>query len=179
MNTLFAITLAQPWPWAVAQLGKRLENRSWTDPRLTPGAWLALHGGKTPKESKNKRFLEMTADVRWLIRNSPGREFTPETIDDFDFRDWTAEEGIFAVCQIEQIYKPFQELEFPDSLASGWRARNQQGEEDQFAWMLENVNVFKSAVKVPGKQGLWPVTGDVLEQVRVEVRILQAEKRAA
>jgi hypothetical protein len=177
--TLLAITLAQPWPWAVAQLGKRLENRSWTDPRLTPGAWLALHGGKTPKQGKNQRFLEMTDAVRWIIGESPGLELAPETIDDFDFRDWTAEEGIFAVCQIGRIYEPFQKLELRYALQIGWRARNAQGEEDQYAWMLENVHVLKSAVKVPGKQGLWPVTGDVLEQVRAEVRILRTEKRSA
>lgn len=177
--TLLAITLAQPWPWAVAELLKRLENRSWTDPRLVRGMWLALHGGKTPPEGKNRRFLEMTADVRYLIRHSPGRELTPETIDDFDFRDWTQEEGIFAVCQIGRIYEPFEELEFPDALQSDWRAQNSDGLNDQFAWMLENLSVLKTPVKVPGKQGLWPVTGDVLEQVRAEVRILQAEKSAA
>ena len=179
MSNLLALTLAQPWPWAVCELGKLLENRSWTDPRLVPGAWLAIHGGKVPPEGENRRFLEMTADVRWLVRNSPGRHLTPETIDDFDFRDWSRDEGIVAVCQVGRIYKPFEELEFPDSFASGWRARNESGQDAQFAWMLENLSVLKNPVKVPGKQGLWPVTGETLEQVRAEARALKANLRGA
>jgi hypothetical protein len=174
---LFAITLAQPWPWAVCGLGKRLENRSWTDPRLVREQWLAIHGGKMPPVGKNRRFLEFQDSLDWIETSAPsiarGYGYNTSPINFLEI------EGIFAVCQIETIYAPFEGLAPRHAGQKDWRARNQAGEFDQFAWMLENLSVLKTPVKVPGKQGLWPVTGETLEQVRAEVRILQAEKSAA
>ncbi len=40
-----AITLHRPWAYAVAHLGKSIENRTWKCP-LRPGEWLAIHAGK-------------------------------------------------------------------------------------------------------------------------------------
>jgi hypothetical protein len=172
MNQLLALTVAQPWPWAICELGKRLENRSWTDPRLVPGQWLAIHGGKVPPEGESQRRLEFEDSVLTIVENHSIFGVIPITFLEY--------EGIVAVCQVGRIFKPYEELEGLSALKQrGWRARNESGEEDQFAWMLENLSVLKSPVKVPGKQGLWPVTGDVLEQVRAEVRILQAERKAA
>lgn len=41
----YAITLHRPWPYAIAQLGKDIENRTWRC-RLKPGEWLAIHAGR-------------------------------------------------------------------------------------------------------------------------------------
>jgi hypothetical protein len=40
-----ALTLWQPWAYAVADLGKRLENRTWTPPALLVGERFAIHAG--------------------------------------------------------------------------------------------------------------------------------------
>jgi hypothetical protein len=42
------ITIQQPWVWAILELGKRLENRTWrpSHAELAPGEWLALHASK-------------------------------------------------------------------------------------------------------------------------------------
>ena len=42
---LKAITLHRPWAYAVADLGKSIENRTWPCP-LTPGSLIAIHAGK-------------------------------------------------------------------------------------------------------------------------------------
>lgn len=42
---LKAITLHRPWPYAIARLGKRIENRNWECP-LQPGDYIAIHAGK-------------------------------------------------------------------------------------------------------------------------------------
>ena len=42
---LMAVTLHRPWAYAVAELGKDVENRSWPC-TLPPGALLAIHAGK-------------------------------------------------------------------------------------------------------------------------------------
>lgn len=42
-----ALTLIQPWAWAIAYAGKDLENRSWKPPaNLSPTETIAIHAGK-------------------------------------------------------------------------------------------------------------------------------------
>lgn len=40
-----AVTLYRPWPYAIAALGKRIENRH-RRPPLKSGEWIAIHAGK-------------------------------------------------------------------------------------------------------------------------------------
>lgn len=40
-----AITIIQPWPYAILHLGKRIENRSWQPRQLEVGERFALHAG--------------------------------------------------------------------------------------------------------------------------------------
>ncbi len=42
---MHAITLWQPWAWAVAHAGKGVENRTWSPPQYLVGKWLAIHAG--------------------------------------------------------------------------------------------------------------------------------------
>lgn len=65
-----ALTLRHPWPFAVAYLGKDVENREW-DSRLVEvfgvddliGHQIAIHGGAVPKRGKNKAWRELLARV--------------------------------------------------------------------------------------------------------------------
>lgn len=41
-----AITLHQPWSWAIAHAGKRIENRDWGPPSWIIGKKIAIHAGK-------------------------------------------------------------------------------------------------------------------------------------
>lgn len=41
----FAITLHRPWPYAIAHLNKRLENRNWAPSGVEVGDWFAVHAG--------------------------------------------------------------------------------------------------------------------------------------
>ena len=42
----YAITLHRPWPYAIAHMGKDIENRTWKA-HLKPGDWLAIHAGRS------------------------------------------------------------------------------------------------------------------------------------
>lgn len=41
-----ALTLKQPWAWAVAHAGKDVENRTWKPPQSVIGQRIAIHAGK-------------------------------------------------------------------------------------------------------------------------------------
>lgn len=40
-----ALTLWQPWSWAIAHAGKRVENRTWAPPASVIGQRVAIHAG--------------------------------------------------------------------------------------------------------------------------------------
>ncbi|MEV4212644.1 DUF4326 domain-containing protein [Micromonospora sp. NPDC049662] len=41
-----ALTVQQPWAWAIAYAGKRVENRTWAPPEAAIGHLLAIHAGQ-------------------------------------------------------------------------------------------------------------------------------------
>jgi len=41
-----ALTLWQPWAWAIAHAGKRIENRTWEPPPDVVGQTIAIHASK-------------------------------------------------------------------------------------------------------------------------------------
>ncbi len=42
-----ALSLKQPWLYAITHLGKPVENRTWQPPGYMIGQWIALHASKT------------------------------------------------------------------------------------------------------------------------------------
>ncbi|WP_407540488.1 hypothetical protein Q0M94_03555 [Deinococcus radiomollis] len=81
-----ALTLRAPWPFAIAYLNKRTENRDW-DPRtaelmglpwiLKAGEPIAIHGGTPPKRGKNKGWREFEAGFEAMVEMAGGM-LTPE-----------------------------------------------------------------------------------------------------
>jgi hypothetical protein len=46
-----ALTLWQPWAWAISDFTKRIENRSWSPPSCLYDNRFAIHAGKTYDEA--------------------------------------------------------------------------------------------------------------------------------
>jgi hypothetical protein len=71
-----ALSIRQPWPWAILHAGKRVENRGWQHaPRLMEGRTFLIHAGKgmTIAEWEDARdFMGGTGTV-WGGRPLPGR----------------------------------------------------------------------------------------------------------
>ena len=42
-----ALTVKQPWAWAIAQGWKDIENRTWPVPGYLRGEWVAIHASKS------------------------------------------------------------------------------------------------------------------------------------
>ncbi|MBD1918910.1 MULTISPECIES: hypothetical protein [Cyanophyceae] len=62
---LMAITLHRPWPYAVINLGKPIENRPWPCP-LKPGSFLAIHAGKK-YDRQGARWIRETLDLEFPL----------------------------------------------------------------------------------------------------------------
>lgn len=66
---MHALTIIQPWAWAVAHAGKDVENRTWAPPAALIGQDIAIHAGKAPVDEEALDGLyEVTGplvDPRW------------------------------------------------------------------------------------------------------------------
>lgn len=161
-RALLALTLHQPWAWAVARAGKPVENRTWPPPRGVIGSHIAIHAGKT------------------LDR---------EAIEDLAFDGYTVPErldrgAIVAVARVigwvrcttdlHVTYRASLPRELrnrtPEAFSGVTRDRAQLVVQSPWwagpiGWVLEDVTAIE-AVGCLGRQGLWTVPPDVADEVR-------------
>ena len=70
---MHALTLRHPWVWAVAHLGKRIENRTWEPPEDLIGKHIAIHGSVSPKTKPawNEVAEDVTAIYTRILKKLP------------------------------------------------------------------------------------------------------------
>ncbi len=56
-----ALTLIQPWAWAICYAGKRVENRTWPLPNYMIGDRIAIHAG-AKMDRDDKDYIECIFD---------------------------------------------------------------------------------------------------------------------
>jgi hypothetical protein len=66
-----ALTLWQPWATAIAEFGKRIENRGWRPPRWIIGERIAIHAGKRlDKDAVEDLCFDFDIDAPRFIRGA-------------------------------------------------------------------------------------------------------------
>jgi len=70
-----ALTLQRPWGWAIANLGKDVENRVWSPPRSVLGTRIAIHEGKVWDEEGALWIEELLGrELPAELQRAPGGE---------------------------------------------------------------------------------------------------------
>jgi hypothetical protein len=143
---MLALTLKQPWPYAIARLGKRLENRVWepSPNQLKPGEMFALHGGKMPKGDELLEALALASELT--------RRFHHELTGKLSVADYIVE-GIFAVCRLQHV---------AEESADPWF-------DGPFGWRLNDVSFLSKPVPCRGAQKLWKIPPEVLAKVEAQL----------
>lgn len=135
-----AITLIQPWPFAIAHLGKDIENRSWKPPAHVIGTRIAIHAGqKIDREAL--AMISLLAGVRGVPLGGLGHG------------------AITSVATVAGYSAPG----FVDPKQSKWRQL------ECFGWHLENVIALPEPVAATGALGLWTLTADQENAVTVQM----------
>lgn len=136
-----ALTIHQPWAWAIAAGHKRVENRTW----LTAyRGWLAIHAG-----SSNKSIADATA---FCARQG----VTPPPIESLHFG------AVIAVATLVDV-RPlhtdslFREEHDKDPWAFGPQC-----------WILDDVRSLSDPVPCSGKMGLFDLPDEVARAVRLQ-----------
>lgn len=179
---LFAVTVWAPWAFAIAWLGKDVENRLWKRgrlPRWLIGRQLAIHAGSASRWTPD--VWESVLDVYMAIHPTDWRErlgaafarFLPESDEQVTIRQTCQPEfkarvssRIVAVARVAEILP----IEPGEPRMNGWHASNQEG------IRLVDVVPFPTGVFCGGTITpiFWPVAGELLEQVRAEYRAAKA-----
>lgn len=131
-----ALTIRQPWAWAIVHAGKDIENRTWdTDFR----GEVLIHTSKklTKKEYEVAcEFIELEVDKRIVV--PPKAELHCG--------------GVIGIGRLTQVIEPDEECDSP------WYVGN-------YGFVLKDVRPLPF-IECRGHLGFWDVPGDILQKIR-------------
>jgi len=136
----YSLTLKRPWPYAIARLEKRVENRSWTPPPALIGQRLAIHAGGNWD----------AAGAEWIFageRPLPKESGQEGIVAVVTLAGWIAEGVVSGRVERFRLTGMDQKL--------GEKARAS-------VWVLTEVDVLRKPVPCSGFQRLWKLKPDTL-----------------
>lgn len=158
-SPLQAITVWQPWAYAIAQGVKLVENRDWVPgKRLQPGDDLVIHAA-VKREGVQSDWLEMRTRAR-----AAGTIDKVATYEVAHLNRIVAYGAIVAVARFDGIAR--SDLDLAPEQRAWWVGR--------YGWKLSNVRQLREAVPVRGQQALWAVGAREDDLIR---RVLASDER--
>ena len=174
------------WPefaFAISDLDKRIENRTWLPPEGVIRTWIGIHAGKhlggragkvAMKEGVDA-LIEQASSNGWVsvwVRDTlkfyrPGDMTDPKA---FSIED-VPKSGIVALAFLESVTRKdvVTEMEVPgSSLDPGepnYHYTAPWGFRDRFHWRFSSVLTLDKPVPCNGKQGLWEACDEIGKKV--------------
>ena len=129
---MYAVTLRAPWGDAIAYLGKRVENRTWSPAPIHIGQRIAIHQGKRTDDD----------GARWIA----------EHFDSFDRPSWyqraalfgTDRRGVIVATAVLDQVQHVEGMTVRDVWTHG-----------PICWPLSDVRVMRRPIQARGRQGVW------------------------
>ncbi|NUR59423.1 MAG: ASCH domain-containing protein [Catenulispora sp.] len=146
-----ALTVRQPYAWAIAHAGKTIENRSWS---TSYRGLLAIHAALTFDQvgARSQQMLRAWG-TWWLDRPRKGTQL-PKLTPDAQY----IERGAFvAVAQLIEVHLA------ADNCCWGWGEHPAVGDRELFHWQLTGIVPLSTPVLATGRQGLWTPTDQQLK----------------
>lgn len=137
-----ALTICQPWAWAIVNGPKRAENRSWSTTYRGP---LLIHAGKS------RQWY-----TPYLNDGSPAPA-----------EDALAYGAAVGIADLVACVHHASYVRWPGGMPAVVAAMRSAFAEGPYCWVLDNVRPLVEPVPMRGAQGLWRPT---VLRVNVEVR---------
>jgi len=156
----YAITLYPEWAFAIAWLGKDIENRPWTPHARHVGTRIAIHAGAT------RRPAQMDSALAIAENAGVKAELGDENCVDFPTEDGTLHRPILtrAIVAVATL------VEVVDAHESPWLFRPVPGDRPNFGWVLKDVVGFSCPVNVAkGQLGLWKLKPEQQDELRTKL----------
>lgn len=139
-----ALTIRQPWAWAIAAGHKPVENRTWTTRYRGP---LAIHAAQAWDENGELYMARWLIKPPWWPLGAINQK--PPT-------------GVFvAVADLIDIHR----AAVIQPCCLDWGQVPASADDMWFHWRLDNVRPLSQPVAGTGRQGLWTVPEDAAEFV--------------
>ena len=152
-----ALTVWQPWAWAIGAGLKLVENRNWLPSwkRLTVGQQLAIHAGVSAPTRTD--FAGLRAAARAM-----GREAEVPAFDSPELSAGYGRGRVIAVATFADVVRSRAEL--PEAQRPWWIG--------PYGWLLTDVRQLQlgSAPTERGQQGLWRLSPRVELLVTAQLR---------
>jgi hypothetical protein len=149
MSDLRALTIRQPWAWAIAYGGKDVENRSWRPP-----LWcrtIAVHAGA-------RSGWDADGEISPLVRRTWNEATAGSLNRKTELMPFSA---IIATAQVSGCHQDTECMStLNGQLCSPW------AELDQWHWALAEVQHLPDPVSCTGRLGLWRVPIEAIGEVR-------------
>jgi hypothetical protein len=143
---MMALTIRQPWAWAIAVAGKDVENRTWHTGYRGP---LAIHAA----------LAEDAPD------SMPGAARRAYDVAAFGQAPAATLGAIIAVAELAGCHLRYD----LNAECNERRICSQWAVPAQWHWQLASVLVLARPVIVRGRLGLWPVPAVIARQVAAEI----------
>jgi hypothetical protein len=154
VSDLRAITVKQPWAWAIAHGGKNIENRS---RNLTYRGRLAIHAGKAWAWQGGQDRHVKQAFAPNQPAHAAGDDITPA-----QYPGRFATGAVIAVADLVDVHQGV-------GCCRPWGQVRNLGAATSHAaiyhLVLENVRPLAEPIACPGALGLWRLPQDVAEQI--------------
>ena len=127
-----ALTVRQPWAWAIASGVKDVENRGWSI--TTPRGWLAVHAAATPADAREGARCAQLLAAAGVAAPAEAQ---------------LARSAVVAVVYVHDVLPPQQ------AVASAW------AQPRCFHWLLRDARALKTPVPCSGQIQLWELSSKV------------------
>lgn len=154
-----ALSVIQPWTWAIAEGFKPLENRDWPPPAGATDHVIALHASKGYDNEALLSFAEVGGDVEraWLAIDHTSVE-QPSTL---------ARGAFVGTVKVRGFVNRSGAMSLPRSTFVWFCG--------EYGWLLENPVPLLKAVPAKGKLGLWYL--DVVQRAALGAQ-LEADRNS-
>lgn len=131
---MYALTLIQPWAYAIASLGKDIENRTWVPPGRCLGQRIAIHAGA---KCSADAIVGLSLRGHAVPHQPPSRAVVATAL----LVGWARDEASFSTT--------LTRAEATAALRSPWYIAG------QIAWVLRDAQPLRVPVPCKGALGLW------------------------
>ena len=134
-----ALTVRQPWAWAIAAGVKDCENRVWW---TSHRGWLAIHAASALADAADEARCAQLLAAAGVA--APAAAQLPRS-------------AVVAVVFVDHVLSPDQPL------ASAW------AQPGCFHWLLRDARALKAPVPCSGQKSVWTLSEDVAEAIAAQL----------
>lgn len=151
---MMALTLRPQWAYAVARLGKDIENRSWPLPSRMHGKRIAIHAAvSAPTRAEMREYVRLTKFE--TLRN------------DWKWHEHSIDGMRGAIVALATVWPMTPQSAMPEEVY--WTIGGSKWELPEYAyqWALTDVGPLTTPLPCRGSQGFWRVPADVERLIAV------------